>query len=69
MRGYMKKDLADLGDFRVIGKRADGAMVVVTAEVYGDTNTFEVVECDQGHTHVREHDAEGFRKEREANNV
>ncbi|HET6495153.1 MAG TPA: hypothetical protein VFH61_07300 [Thermoleophilia bacterium] len=55
-----------LRDYRVIGQRRDGALVIVTAEMIGNENTFELIGCDQGRTHVRRHDAEAFRLERNA---
>lgn len=56
----------DLGEYRHLGKRKDGWDVVVTAEIIGDTNVFEVKRCGEcGKTKVRIHDAEAYRLERQ----
>ena len=57
---------AELNEHRVIGHRRDGWAVVVTAEIIGDTNTFETKRClDCRVITVRPHDAETWRIERE----
>lgn len=60
----------DLGEYRYLGVRADGWLVVVTAEIIDGTNVFEIRPCAScSAMSVRPHDAEAWRLERLAREV
>lgn len=54
-----------VGDFQYIGVRNDGWIVICTVDIQCDANTFEIKSCPTCNAeHIRNHDAEAYRKER-----